>query len=42
MLHGIDINHNGAYDFDAGVSLSEDLPLEATMPAACGTLKQLH
>lgn len=39
VVHGIDINHNGAYDFGAGVSsLDEDLPLEAT----CRTLKRLH
>ncbi len=40
VLHGIDINNNGKYDFDAGKSsLDPSLPLEATVPAACGGLK---
>ena len=37
VLHGIDINGNGAYDFEAGPSsLTPDAPLEATIPALCG------
>ena len=39
VIHGVDINGNGAYDFDNGPSsLTDDLPLEATIPAACGTI----
>lgn len=40
VVHGIDINGNGAYDFDAGPSpLDPDLPLEATIPTACGEIR---
>lgn len=40
VVHGNDVNGNGEYDMDgAGASpLDENLPFEATMPAACGTL----
>ena len=40
VVHGIDYNHNGVYDFQAlGVSdLDQTLPGEATAPALCGTL----
>lgn len=40
VVHGIDYNGNGAYDFDAlGASqLDPSLPLEATAPALCGAL----
>ena len=40
VIHGVDYNHNGEYDFDsAGVSdLNPDLPAEATDPAVCGVL----
>ncbi|MFC7487855.1 hypothetical protein ACOCJ7_15050 [Knoellia sp. CPCC 206453] len=40
VIHGIDYNHNGSYDFDsAGASeLDSNLPAEATDPAACGVL----
>jgi hypothetical protein len=39
VVHGIDINHNGAYDFGAGPSLLDPtLPFEATVPAACGAI----
>lgn len=40
VVHGIDYNGNGVYDFDAlGPSqLEPDLPLEATAPALCGPL----
>ncbi|MEO5780192.1 MAG: hypothetical protein ABIO34_12890 [Arthrobacter oryzae] len=42
VIHGLDYNHNGTYDFDsAGASeLNPDLPAEATDPAACGVLKR--
>jgi hypothetical protein len=36
-VHGIDTNHNDAYDFSAGKSeLDPSLPQEATVPAGCG------
>lgn len=39
VIHGVDVNDNGEYDAEAGQSpLDESLPLEATLPAACGTL----
>jgi hypothetical protein len=40
VIHGVDYNGNGVYDFDAGVSeLDANLPREATDPAVCGILK---
>ena len=40
VIHGVDYNKNGKYDFDAGVSdLNKDLPAEATNPAMCGVLE---
>ncbi len=43
VVHGIDVNHNGGYDFDAGVSgLTSSLPLEAELPATCGLIKHSH
>lgn len=37
VVHGVDINGDGAYDFGAGESsLDPNLPLEATIPAVCG------
>ena len=41
VLHGVDYNHNGEYDFEsAGKSeLDSTLPAEATDPAACGVLR---
>ncbi|MHA7224230.1 hypothetical protein ACX80S_18275 [Arthrobacter sp. RHLT1-20] len=41
VIHGLDYNHNGKYDFDsAGASeLDPKLPAEATDPAACGVLE---
>lgn len=40
VLHGVDYNANGEYDFDAGVSdLDPDFPAEATDLAACGVLE---
>ncbi len=39
VQHGVDFNHNGAYDFAAGPSeLDASLPQEATAPADCGTI----
>ena len=41
VVHGVDYNNNGKYDFDsAGKSeLDPKLPAEATDPAACGVLR---
>ena len=41
VIHGVDYNNNGKYDFDgAGKSeLDPKLPAEATDPALCGILK---
>lgn len=40
VLHGVDYNRSGAYDFSAGNSdLDPTLPAEATDLAACGVLK---
>lgn len=41
VIHGVDYNGNGMYDFDsAGASeLDPNLPREATDPAACGVLQ---
>ncbi len=42
VVHGVDYNNNGEYDFDsAGPSeLDPSLPAEATDPALCGVLKR--
>jgi hypothetical protein len=41
VIHGVDYNGNGTYDFDsAGASeLDPSLPAEATDPAVCGVLR---
>ncbi len=41
VVHGVDYNNNGQYDFDsAGASeLNGALPAEATDPAVCGVLR---
>ena len=40
VVHGIDTNHNGEYDFSKGPSdLDPSLPQEATVPAACGLIR---
>ena len=40
VIHGLDYNGNGVYDFEAGASeLNSKLPREATDPAACGKLE---
>lgn len=40
VIHGVDYNGNGRYDFGAGASeLDSNLPAEATDPAACGVLE---
>lgn len=40
VIHGVDYNDNGMYDFDAGTSdLDPTLPAEATDLAACGVLR---
>lgn len=43
VVHGIDVNRNGSYDFEAGTSgLTSSLPLEAELPATCGLTKHSH
>lgn len=43
VVHGIDRNRNGVYDFKLGKSdLDPKLPLEATSPALCGALRVQH
>lgn len=43
VQHGIDVNGNATYDFGAGPSpLAPSLPLEATAPADCGAIQQIH
>lgn len=46
VVHGEDLNDNGAYDFEAGTSSLSELagipvPLEGELPVACGTLRQV-
>lgn len=39
VIHGVDYNGNGQYDFSSGKSdLDKSLPAEATDPAVCGVL----
>ena len=39
VQHGVDLNDNGTYDFEAGKSeLDPSLPQEATIPATCGVI----
>lgn len=38
IVHGLDIDGSGEYDGDAVSSLDPDLPLEATIPVACGKI----
>jgi hypothetical protein len=43
VVHGIDVNRNGAYDSEAGTSaLAPMLPLEIELPATCGLTKHNH
>jgi hypothetical protein len=42
VQHGADLNSSGEYDFGPGSSsLDPGLPLEATVPANCGTIERL-
>jgi hypothetical protein len=43
VQHGVDLNHNGRYDFrSAGRSeLDPSLPQEATLPANCGVINRI-
>jgi hypothetical protein len=43
VQHGVDLNHNGRYDFkSAGASeLDPSLPQEATIPANCGVINPI-
>ncbi len=36
VIHGIDLDDSGAYDGAARSSLTDSLPLEATIPVLCG------
>ena len=38
VVHGVDKNGSGTYDGDVVSDLDPSLPMEATAPAACGTL----
>jgi hypothetical protein len=44
VQHGVDLNHNGRYDFkSAGRSeLDPSLPQEATIPANCGVINPIR
>ena len=44
VQHGVDLNHNGRYDFEsAGRSeLDPSLPQEATIPANCGVIDPIR
>src|SRR5215210_5766271 len=44
VQHGVDLNHNGRYDFrSAGRSeLDSSLPQEATIPANCGVINPIR
>ncbi len=43
VVHGVDYNNNGKYDFGAGKSeLDPKLPQEATIPANCGVIDRVH
>jgi hypothetical protein len=43
VQHGVDLNNNGVYDFEAaGASeLDPSLPQEATIPASCGKIEPI-
>ena len=41
VQHGIDLNDSGKYDGKAKSSLDPKLPLEATVPANCGTISAM-
>ncbi|MEZ5343373.1 MAG: DUF4214 domain-containing protein, partial [Acidimicrobiales bacterium] len=41
VIHGIDIDDSGAYDGEKRSSLTDDLPFEVTVPAACGGLSEV-
>ena len=44
VQHGVDLNHNGRYDFKAAgkSELDPSLPQEATIPANCGVIDRVH
>ena len=43
VQHGVDLNGNGVYDFEAGPSeLDPSLPQEATIPANCGVIDRVR
>jgi hypothetical protein len=40
VQHGVDLDGSGAYDGEARSSIDPSLPLEATIPANCGTIAE--
>ena len=44
VQHGVDLNHNGRYDFKAAgkSELDPSLPQEATIPATCGLIDRVQ
>jgi hypothetical protein len=44
VQHGVDLNHNGRYDFKAAgkSELDPSLPQEATIPANCGVINPIR
>jgi hypothetical protein len=44
VQHGVDLNHNGRYDFKAAgkSELDPSLPQEATIPATCGLINRVQ
>ncbi len=40
VVHGIDIDKSGSYDGDKKSSLTDEVPFEVTVPAACGGLEK--
>jgi hypothetical protein len=44
VQHGVDLNHNGRYDFKAAgkSELDPSLPQEATIPANCGVINPVR
>jgi hypothetical protein len=44
VQHGVDLNHNGRYDFKAAgkSELDPSLPQEATLPATCGVINPVR
>ena len=39
VVHGVDLDNNGVYDGEKRSSLTDAVPFEATVPAACGVVE---